>query len=78
MVHDGHIQGDIALSLSHFDHAWDLVGFFFPDHVRDRRINHEDFEGGDPSRFVDSFEKVLRNDAFDGFRECSPNLVLLA
>ena len=39
--------------------------FAFADKVRDRHVDDEDLQRGDASRFVDAFEKVLRDHAFE-------------
>ena len=51
--------------------------FAFAHEVRDRHVDDQNFQSGDASRFVDAFEKVLRDDAFERFGQGGANLVLL-
>ena len=77
MVHDGVVERLVALLLADLNHARDLVRFAFADKVRDRHVDDQDLERGDPAGFVDALEKVLRDDAFERFRQRGANLVLL-
>ena len=51
--------------------------FRFTHEVCDRHVDHQNFQGGNASWFVDSFEKILCDDALERFRQRSANLVLL-
>ena len=77
MVHDRVVERLVALLFADLDHARNLVRLAFADEVRDRRIDDQNLERGDAARLVDALEKVLRDDAFERFRESRANLVLL-
>ena len=64
VLHDCVVERLVALLFSDLNHAGDLVSLAFADEVRDSHVDHENLERRDPARFIDSFEKVLRNDAF--------------
>ena len=70
-------SGWLPFFLADLDHAGDLVRFSFAHEVRDRRVDHQNFERGNAARLVDSLEKVLRDHALERFRQRRANLVLL-
>ncbi len=51
--------------------------FAFTDEVGNGRGEHQNLEGGHAALFVDAFEQVLRNNAFECFRKRGANFVLL-
>ena len=77
MLHDRVVERLVALLLADLDHARDLVRLAFADEVRDRHVDDENLERGDAARLVDALEKILRDDAFERFRQGGANLVLL-
>ena len=70
-------SGWLPFFLADLNHAGDLVRLAFANEVRDRRVDHQNFQRGNAARFVDPLEKVLRDDAFERFGERGANLVLL-
>ena len=77
MIHDRVVERLVALLFADLNHAGDLVRLGFAHEVGDRHVDHQNFQGGDAAWFVDSFEKILRDDALERFRERGANLVLL-
>ena len=67
MIHDRVIEGLVSFLFSDLNHARDLVCLRFAHEVGDGDIDHQNFQGRDPSRFVDPFEKVLRDYALQRF-----------
>ncbi|MFM1944769.1 MAG: hypothetical protein RI897_3751 [Verrucomicrobiota bacterium] len=77
MIHDGVIHGHVAHFFADLDHTIDLVGFAFADEVGDGGGEDQDFHCGDAAFFVDAFEEVLSDDAFEGFGESGADFILL-
>ena len=77
MIHDRVVEGLVALLFSDLNHAGDLVSFGFADEVRDRDVDDQNFERGDPARLVDALEKVLCDHALERFGQGGADLVLL-
>jgi len=77
VFHDGVVQGLVAETLADLDHAGNLVRLGFADEVADGGGDHEDFQGGDASLLVDSFEEVLGDHTAQGFGQAGSDLVLL-
>jgi len=67
----------VALLFPDLNHTRDLVRLGLAHEVGNCHVDHQNFQCSDPAGFVDSFEKILRNDPFKRFRESGPDLVLL-
>ena len=67
--------------LPFFFPTWIMPGiwcvFAFTHEIRDGHVDDQDFERGDAAWFIDAFEKILRDDAFQRFSQRRANLVLL-
>ena len=74
MLHDRVVERLVSLALADLHHARNLVRLAFANEVRDRRIDHQNFECGDAAGLVDPLEKILRDDALKRFREAGADL----
>ena len=77
VLHDGVVQRLIAFFLADLNHARDLVRFSLAHEIGDGGVDDQDLKGRDASRFVDAFEKILRDDALERLGQGSADLVLL-
>ena len=77
MVHDGIIQGHVAVFLADLDHTGDLMRFRFAHEVCDGGVENQNFQSSNAALSVHALEQALRDNSFQRFGKGRANLVLL-
>ena len=76
-IHDRVVERLHSVFLSDLQHAGNLECLRFADQVGDGRRDDQDFQRRHAALDIDALEQVLRDDAFQRFRERVADLVLL-